>query len=274
MEELKQNTQIITTNNIIAHLLQRGIYTITPRELATLFQLSLSQAYYFVQKLKARGWISEIVKGRYLVVGFEPYRVITNPFFVAASVVTPSYVSFVTALNRYSLTEQVPFTIFVATTLRHRPIRFGRYTFQYVQLKRHKFFGYFKQMEGDLPVLMAEPEKAIVDSLDQIRYRYGGGVETLTQALFRGSQTAILDPHKLVDYALQMRNKALCARLGYLAGLVEMPAAEIERLKESLPKGFVPLDPARPLTSRWNTQWQINVNVSSEALFDFVEGVR
>lgn len=269
-----QNSQNIATDNIISHLLQRGIYAITPRDLVALLQVPLPRAYYFVQKLKARGWITEVVKGRYLVVGFEPYRVTTHPFFVAVSLVTPSYVSFVTALNYYGLTEQVPFTILVATTVKHKPIVFGQYAFRYVHLKPPKFFGYSKQMDGDLPVLMADPEKALVDSLDQIRYHYGGGVEEIVKALFRGSQNAILDPVKLVDYALQMRNKSLCARLGYLTSLVEIPSPESQRLKRSLPKGFVPLDPARPLTAQWNAEWKINVNVSREELFDFVEGVR
>lgn len=269
-----QNSKNLTTNNIIAYLLEHGIYTLTPRELATLLQVPLPRAYYLVQKLKARSWITEIEKGRYLVVGFEPYRVSTHPFFVAVSLVTPSYVSFITALNHYGLTEQVPFTLFVATTLRHNPILFGQYTFRYVHLKPPKFFGYSKQMDGDLPVLIADPEKALVDSLDQIRYHYGGGVEDITKALSRGSQSTTLDLAKLVDYALQMRNKSLSARLGYLARLVEIQSPEIERLKQFLPKGFILLDPARPLTSQWNAEWKINVNVSREELFDFVEGVR
>ncbi len=267
------NAQNITTNDTVQYLLERGIYTITPRELATFLQVPPSRAHYLVQKLKARGWI-QAIGGRYLVTGFEPYRLTTRPFFVAVSLVTPSYISFLTALNRYGLTEQVPFTIFVATTVKHKPIRFGQYEFRYVLLKPSKFFGYSKQMEDDLPILMADPEKAVVDSFDQIRYRYGGGVQDLTKALVRGSQGAFLDPVQLVDYALRMGNKALCARLGYLARLVELSSSEVERLKGCLPKGFVPLDPARPLNSQWNAEWRINVNVTSGEMFDWLEGVR
>jgi predicted transcriptional regulator of viral defense system len=268
------NAMELTTNSIVPYLLERGIYTLTPRQLATLVQVPLPRAYYLVQKLKARGWIMEVEKGHYLVVGFEPYRVTTHPFFVAVSLVTPSYVSYITALNHFGLTEQVPFTIFVASTIRHNPIRFGQYTFRYVHLKPSKFFGYSKYMEGDLPALMAEPEKALVDSLDQIRYHYGGGVDDITKALSRGSQGSSLDLVKLVDYALQMRNKSLCARLGYLARLVAIESPEIQRLKQFSPKGFVPLDPARALTSQWNADWKINVNVPPEELFDFIGGVR
>jgi predicted transcriptional regulator of viral defense system len=274
MKDLMQNEQNITTNNIVSHLLQRGIYTITPRDLAALFQIPLSRAYYLVQKLKARRWITEVKKGHYLVGGFEPHRVVTHPFFVAVSMVVPSYVSFITALNHYGLTEQVPFTVFAVSTLRHKPIRFGQYTFQYVRLKPFKFFGYSKQMDGDLSFLMADPEKALVDSLDQIRHHYGGGIEEIAKALVRGSQSGILDSARLADYALQMRNKSLCGRLGFLAGLVGMQHPELQRLKESLPKGFIPLDPARPFTSQWNMEWKVNVNVSREQVLNHMEGVR
>jgi predicted transcriptional regulator of viral defense system len=264
----------VTTNNIVSHLLERGVYTLTPRALASLLQLSLPRAYYLVQKLKERGWIMEVEKGHYLVVGFEPYRVTTHPFFVAASLLIPSYVSFVTALNHYGLTEQVPFTVFIATPIKHNPILFGKYTFRYVRFKPPKFFGYSKHMEGDLPILMAEAEKALVDSLDLIRYRYGGGLQDLAKALLRGTDGGRFDPVKLVDYAIKMRNKSLCARLGYLAGMLAVLHPEIERLKEFLPKGFVPFDPARALTSQWDADWKVNVNVSRDELFDFVGGVR
>jgi len=271
---LAQNKQVITTNTIVSFLLERGIYIITPRDLAALLQMPLARAYYFVRKLKARGWIMPVVGGRYLVVGFEPYRVTTHPFFIAVSLVIPSYVSFLTALNYYGLTEQVPFTIFVAATVKHRHVTFGQYTFQYVHLKPLKFFGYSKIMDGDLPILMADPEKALLDSLDQIRYHYGGAIDEVTKALFRGAQSASLDWSKLVDYAIRMKSKATCARLGYLHYQMGLSSPEFQRLKEFLPQGFVPLDPTRPLSTEWNAEWKINVNVSRAELLDFMGGVR
>lgn len=267
-------TEDVTTNNIIPRLLEQGIYAVTPRQLAAFFTLPIARAYYLIHELEARGWIVGVEKGKYIVAGFEPYRVMTNPFYIASSLVTPSYVSFISALHRYSLTEQVPFTVFIATTARHKPVIFQRYTFQYVRLQPHKFFGYSKEIQADLPVLMAHPEKAIVDSLDQIRYHYGGGVQDIVKALYRGSHDSTIDLGRLVDYALLMKNKSLAARLGYLARLAVIPGLEIERLKEALPAGLVPLDPSRPHSSQWNTEWMINVNIEQEELLDFLEGVR
>jgi predicted transcriptional regulator of viral defense system len=267
-------TRDVTTNNIVARLLERGIYAVTPRQLAGLFALPAARAYYLIQELEQRGWIVRIEKGKYVVVGFEPQRVLTSPFYVACSLVTPSYISFISALHRFRLTEQVPFTVLVATTVKHKAVTFDHYTFQYVRFKPHKFFGYSREMDGDLPVLIAHPEKAVVDSLDQIRYRYGGGIDDMAKALYRGAQDGTIDLPRLVDYALQMRNKSVCARLGYLARVVAISSPDIERLKEALPRGFVPLDPTRPHTSEWNAEWKININMSRDELLAFREGVR
>lgn len=269
-----QKAEDLTTNNIVARLLERGIYAVTPRQLATLFTLPSPRADYLIRKLEERGWIVGVEKGKYLVVGFEPYRVMTNLFFVASSLVTPSYVSFISALHRYGLTEQAPFTVFMATTVRHKPVAFDQYTFQYIKMRPHTFFGYTKEIEGELPILIAQPEKAIVDSLDQLRYRYGGGVEDIAKALYRGSQDSTLDLERLVSYALLMKNKSLSARLGHLARIAGIRSPEIDHLKEALPKSFALLDPARPGATVWNAEWKINVNVGQEELLDFREGVR
>ena len=60
------------------------------------------------------------------------------------------------------------------------------------------------------PVLSVE--KALVDSLDQLRY--AGGLLEVAKALYQARQR--LDVERLVEYANRMRNRSLCSRLGYL----------------------------------------------------------
>ena len=94
-------------------------------------------------------------------------RVLSNPLFIACHLVTPAYISYWSALHFYGLTEQVPLTTFVATTKKKRPVTFQGLRFRFVTVKAHKFFGYRRERIGDLPVLIADEAKAIVDSLDQ-----------------------------------------------------------------------------------------------------------
>ena len=68
-----------------------------------------------------------------------------------------------------------------------------------------KLFGYRRQIVGELPVLIADEAKAIVDSLAEPRY--AGGIAEVAKAL----QTALpeIDVATLVDYANRMGDKSL-----------------------------------------------------------------
>ncbi len=55
-------------------------------------------------------------KDKYLVLGFEPERVLSNLMFVAGHLVAPAHVAYWSALHYYGSTEQSPLTVFAATT--------------------------------------------------------------------------------------------------------------------------------------------------------------
>ena len=74
------------------------------------------EAYRLAARLKAEGLGEEVEKGKYLLLGLEPERVLSNPLFIASHLAAPAYVSYWSALHYYGFTEQVPLTAFVATT--------------------------------------------------------------------------------------------------------------------------------------------------------------
>ncbi|MCZ7372295.1 MAG: hypothetical protein O8C60_01325, partial [Candidatus Methanoperedens sp.] len=94
-----ENTTKLSTNYIIKSLFEQEYYYFTVRELAGLLKIPISKAYAIVARLEGRGFIKSVERGKYLLLGFEPERVLSNPFFVASRVVYPSYVSFWSALN-------------------------------------------------------------------------------------------------------------------------------------------------------------------------------
>jgi len=239
--------------SIAQQLHQRDLFYFTPSFLADLYGLERRQVYRLLVRLRAAGLIAEVERGKFLLLGLEPARVLSNPLFIASHLVAPAYVSYWSALHFYGFTEQVPLTTFIATTRKKRSVAFRDLRFRFVTVKPRKFFGYRREMVGDLPVLMADEAKAIVDSLDQPRY--AGGIAEVAKAL-RAALEVVGVP-TLVEYASRMGDKSLGSRLGYLLETLGHPVQGL--IRSSSP---VKLDPARPRVGRTAPRWQVVVNVS------------
>jgi predicted transcriptional regulator of viral defense system len=241
---------------------ETDLYYFSPATLAALFDVPIAKAYELLRRLKAEELVRPVEAGKYLLLGFQPERVLSNPMFIATRLAHPAYVSFWSALHFHGLTEQVPRTVFVATTRKRRPLDFDGARFVFVKVAPYKFFGYQRERIGDLPVLMAEVEKALVDSLDQLRY--AGGLPEVAKALYQARQR--LDVERLVEYANRMRNRSLCSRLGYLLDRFGQPVKGLE-----VSQTFVLLDPQGQAEGPYNRRWRVRVNVSDEELLKWRE---
>lgn len=253
----------LTPISAARQLRQHDLFYLTPRLLADLFALDLPRVYRLIARLKEDDLITEVEKGKYLLLGLEPERVLSNPLFIASHLVTPTYVSYWSALHFYGLTEQAPLTYFGATTKKKRPVTFDGLRFRFVTVRPRKFFGYWRQMVAGLPVLIADEAKAIVDSLDQPRC--AGGVTEVAKALRTALELDAVQVPTLVEYANRMGSKSLGSRLGYLLHALGHAA---EGLMGSTSR--VKLDPARPRRTappQLVSPWRVVVNVPMTELF-------
>jgi len=239
--------------SVARRLHQGDLFYFTPSLLSDLLNLDRRQVYRLIARLRDEGLVDEVEKGKYLLLGLEPERVLSNPLFIASHLVAPAYVSYWSALHFYGLTEQVSLTAFAATTKKKRAVTYRDFRFRFVTVKPLKFFGYRREMVGDLPVIVADEAKAIVDSLDLPRY--AGGVAEIAKSLRAALE--VVDVLTLIEYANRMENKSLGSRLGYL---LESLGHSAEGLIHSASP--VKLDPARPRTGHTESRWQIVVNVS------------
>ena len=147
--------------------------------------------------------------------------------------------------------------MFIATTRKKRPVEFRHLRFRFVTVKPPKFFGYRREVIADLPTLIADEAKAIVDSLDQPRY--AGGVAEVAKAL--RTALTVAEAPTLIEYANRMGNRSLGSRLGYLLQRLGHSAEGL--LRSAVP---VALEPSRPRRGPLNSRWQVVVNVPEAEL--------
>ncbi|MBC7121096.1 MAG: hypothetical protein H5T33_05945 [Candidatus Methanosuratus sp.] len=247
------------TDYIMRMLSDKGLYYFTVSDLAKLLDVPVRKAYAAVARLEGRGLVKRIEKGKYVVLGYEPARVLANPFFVATHVVRPSYVSFWSALSYYGFTEQAPRKVFLASIHRKGEIGFADFAFKYVSVRPWRFFGYVRERSGELDFLIADREKALIDSLASPQY--AGGMREVTKAV-SNAQSAV-SAQELQRYALLMKSAALCSRLGYL---LERDGINADTLMRHASREYIKLDPSGRRSGRWDGRWRVIVNMTEADL--------
>ncbi len=162
----------------------------TTKEIRPIFTLDDLRVIFSSQPISSKqlsrwqesGYILKLRNGVYLL---EDCKDLVHPFLMANLLYRPSYVSLESALYEYGFIPDVTQTItsvsakktWVTEALNHR--------FDYKKIKRECFIGYGARKYLNYDVLMAEPEKAIIDffyfnknrlnkagQIDELRFNY------------------------------------------------------------------------------------------------------
>ena len=154
--------KIVEQKSILSYIkmLRRPIFTTF--ELATISGKSLSTTTQALNYLQRQGVIFKIYRGVWGEVGSDrisAYTVI--PFLFPR---TRAYVSFISALHLHGIIEQIPQVITLASTTHTKTIKTSIATYA-VHRIAPLFFDGFTWYKGTESFLIAEPEKALVDSL-------------------------------------------------------------------------------------------------------------
>ena len=148
--------------SILSFIKGLGRPIFTTFELATISGKSLSTVTQALNYLESQGIIFKIYKGIWGEAGsgrISPYTVI--PFLLPSK---RAYVSFISALHLYGIIEQIPQVITLATTSHTKIIKTSIGTYAIHRISPW-FFNGFTWYKGIENFLIAEPEKALVDSL-------------------------------------------------------------------------------------------------------------
>ncbi|MBU1261922.1 type IV toxin-antitoxin system AbiEi family antitoxin domain-containing protein [bacterium] len=123
-----------------------------------------------IYRWKKKGWIYPLKRGLYELTYPKDFN--TSDMYIANKLYGPSYVSLETALSNYSLIPEVSMAVTSITTKPTRRFKNKHGLFIYRTVKPKTFTGYYVERHGTFNVLIAEPEKALIDYLYFKTYRH------------------------------------------------------------------------------------------------------
>jgi predicted transcriptional regulator of viral defense system len=237
---------------------------------------SYGHARKLAHQLEKKRWMDRLGPGKYQFIpasrGSQAVPDM-NPLLAGSVLIEPYYYSYATANHFYGFSSQTPATVYVATTKTKRPTEIRGVEYRFVSLRPSLFFGYQKTRVYTAEVMMTEPEKAVVDSLDKMHY--AGGIAEVARVVQAARPR--VDLTKLADYALRMGSYALVQRLGYL--LETIGEALPPKIEAGLLAGVGQAKTYLGPTNRWgtggeyNARWQVVVNVPEQHLLGEIRNV-
>ena len=240
--------------------------TFTIDDARKISEMSDEVLWNLLYRLESQGWIERIEKGKYMFIplGAEKGKYTLNEFIIGSMLVEPYCISYWSALHHYSLTEQIPSSVFIQTTSRKK--KQDNYVFgiryKIIRVKPEKFFGVVTEWFDKDKIFISDKEKTIVDCLDKLKYS-GGVVEVI-----KGIKEKSLERSKLVDYALKMNNSGVVRRLGFLCDYYGIDI-NLPPLERSI-RNYLLLDPTRPPKGKHNSKWRLTINIGEDSL-DVIE---
>ncbi|MFW6141181.1 MAG: type IV toxin-antitoxin system AbiEi family antitoxin domain-containing protein [Candidatus Saliniplasma sp.] len=219
------------------------------KEIKALTDWKKTRIYNTLSSMTKKGHIVRIKKDIYTIED-EFYN---SKFKVITDAVKPSYISLWTALSYYGFTEQQVNVIQLVSTKQFADFIVRNQNVEISTFKPERFFGY-KDIEG---AIIAEKEKALVDSLFMLQK--SGGLEEYVKCLKNAYDG--LDKETFKEYIVKFDNKSLVSRMGFLLDVLDLTDQEyLKKLKGSISKGYVLLDPNGGSVEAHSSDWKIKIN--------------
>lgn len=206
---------------------------------------SRAAARNVIHRLTRKGRMIRVQKGKYVL---APARAgiegdwSENPFLIVPHIIDEYYIGFWTAMSHWGMTEQIPLTIFVATTKRKRPVKYGGQTFSFITLSKAKFFGFTDEPIDGQTFRISTREKTIADAL--VFPRYCGGMGEVTKAMWTSRKE--VKWRRVPDMMKQMGVSVALRRLGYVLRVLRLEPEISNSLARQQWYGFRFLDPSAP----------------------------
>lgn len=249
-----------TESYLLSKLSEERADIFTAKDVVKALGTSPSESRRIISNLNAKRWIEKIEAGKYLIIplsaGVKP-RYTEHEFIIGSKLIEPYYIAYWSALNYHHLTEQIPFSVFIAATGRKSNRKILDVNYIFVTISKKKFFGYITVSVAGKNVLVSDKEKTIADCLDHPEYC--GDITEVAKAL----KSEGISYGKIVDYAIGMDNATILKRLGYLSELLGLSLGDElkKKISNNISKGYSVLDPSlKSRTGKYNEKWKLLIN--------------
>lgn len=148
-----------------------------------------------------KGLIIKLKRGMYLL-NKNDRKINPSLIFLANQLYAPSYVSLEFALNYYDLIPERVVDLTSVTTKKTMLFKneFGVFAYQHIKTGAFRAFKMLKDV-NNMPLLIAEPEKAVVDFLYLNLSRFKNNIEEQFGSSYRFQNTETLKQKRLIELA-------------------------------------------------------------------------
>ena len=243
-----------TVSSLESVLLQKvtdyNVLVFGVEEIKRLSNWNQHRIHNLLQSLIKKNLITRIKRNNYVLTE----HISEHIYNIATETITPSYISFWTALSYYGYTDQQLTTIQLVSTQQKKPMRVSSFTIEPTTFQIQRFFGYHKNQEN---ISIATPEKTFIDSLYQIEKC--GGLDEYCKTL--ENAWGILNQQKLVLGLLRFQNKSIISRMGYIIDHLSLSKSKyIKKLEKNTSQTPVKLNPNNKKKGAYNKKWNILIN--------------
>jgi predicted transcriptional regulator of viral defense system len=159
---------------------------------------------------QAKGYIRKVIRGFYM---FAATPLTETALFAAANrIYAPSYVSLESALAEYRLIPEAVYAVTSVTTRKTTAFDTPLARFSYRTIRPRLFSGYRVLRTAGYPVLIASPEKAVVDFL-YLRSGIRSSEDIEALRVDRTAAAASIDRRTLASFEAMISAKAFRRRL-------------------------------------------------------------
>lgn len=238
----------VTSKYVARELAKKDLTVFRPRDVAVIQKSDKQSAYQKLREMIKAGFAERVRNGLYVLIDLKGET--PDPFVVASKAVNSSYISYLTALNYYGLSDQVPRVIQMATTVRTTPFTYGGMKVKYHLLQPTKFYGYTTVRTNDSEALIAFPEKALIDSLDNPSL--AGGPQEVIETLINNVPN--IDTQRMKELLERFPSKSTVSRIGFILG---RSGEKTNALKQRGTDTPIPLLPGKKKFKLHDKDWNI-----------------
>ena len=258
---------------LLLTLEEKELSSFTINDAKDILKTSSSSVWHVLYRLVQKRRIHRIERGKYLLIpakagvegNWSEYFQILLP-----NLIDVYYIGFYTAMDYWNMTEQIPQTVFVATTKRKQNLEFGYQNYKFITLSEKKFFGFVQEkIYKDNYFNISSKEKTIIDGLTHPEY-CGGLVEVL-KAMWNVREE--LDWGIVIKMAEQIKIDVVLKRLGYLLSILDIEKNISEEIKNKINKtSYHYLDYATIAPKvETSKDYKLIINRSKTRLLDWVD---